>query len=133
MSYFLPQLGPNPTFLDGELLGRGQSGKLTHGGTLYLVNQNHPFKLHYSPSSNGAAASAVQKGLKATDKTKGGRNVNEKEIQSSPNPKRSIKDFFSTSPMKVIWHDVVTVLKPMWCIISSCLFLLERLKSNNCK
>ncbi|XP_041796944.1 bifunctional polynucleotide phosphatase/kinase [Chelmon rostratus] len=92
------QLGPNSSFLDGEQLGRGQSGKLTHGGTLYLVNQNHPFKLHYSLSSNGAASSAGQKRLKATDKTKGGRNG--KEAQSSPNPKRSIKDFFSTSPMK---------------------------------
>ncbi|XP_044057276.1 bifunctional polynucleotide phosphatase/kinase [Siniperca chuatsi] len=94
------QLGPNPSFLDGEKLGRGQSGKLTHGGTLYLVNQNHPFKLHYSLSSNGAASTAAQKGLKATDKTKGGRNGKEKEAQSSPNPKRSIKDFFSTSPVK---------------------------------
>ncbi|XP_070827163.1 bifunctional polynucleotide phosphatase/kinase [Chaetodon trifascialis] len=92
------QLGPNPSFLDGEQLGRGQSGKLTHGGTLYLVNQNHPFKVHYSLNSNGAASSAEQKRLKATDKTKGGRNG--KEAQSSPNPKRSIKDFFSTSPMK---------------------------------
>ncbi|KAK9520534.1 hypothetical protein VZT92_020414 [Zoarces viviparus] len=88
------QLGPNPSFLDGEKLGRSQSGKLTHGGTLFLVNQSHPFKLHYSPSSNGAA----QKGRKATDKTKGGRNG--KEAQSSPIPKRSLKDFFSTSPMK---------------------------------
>ncbi|XP_031716668.1 bifunctional polynucleotide phosphatase/kinase [Anarrhichthys ocellatus] len=88
------QLGPNPSFLDGEKLGRSQSGKLTHGGTLFLVNQSHPFKLHYSPSSNETA----QKGLKATDKTKGGRNG--KEAQSSPIPKRSLKDFFSTSPMK---------------------------------
>ncbi|KAM6932659.1 bifunctional polynucleotide phosphatase/kinase [Lycodopsis pacificus] len=88
------QLGPNPSFLDGEKLGRSQSGKLTHGGTLFLVNQSHPFKLHYSPSSNGTP----QKGLKATDKTKGGRNG--KEAQSSPIPKRSLKDFFSTSPMK---------------------------------
>ncbi|XP_070761471.1 bifunctional polynucleotide phosphatase/kinase [Enoplosus armatus] len=94
------QLGPNPSFLDGEKLGRGQSGKLTHGGTLYLVNQNHPFKLHFSLSSNGTASSASQKGLKATDKTKGGRNGKEREAQSSPNPKRSIKDFFSTSPIK---------------------------------
>lgn len=89
------QLGPNPSFLDSEKLTRGQSGKLTHGGTLYLVNQNHPFKLHYSLSSNGTA---TPKGLKAKDKTKGGRN--EKEAQSSPTPKRSIKDFFATSPMK---------------------------------
>ena len=97
MTSFLPQLGPNPSFLDGEKLGRSQSGKLTHGGTLFLVNQSHPFKLHYSVSSNGTASSAVQTGLKATDKTRGGR----KEAQPSSNPKRSIKDFFSTSPMKV--------------------------------
>ncbi|XP_059188176.1 bifunctional polynucleotide phosphatase/kinase [Centropristis striata] len=95
------QLGPNPSFLDGEKLGRSQSGKLTHGGTLYLVNQSHPFKVHYSLSSNGTASSSTQKGLKATDKTKGGRNGREEEeLQSSPNPKRSIKDFFSSSPMK---------------------------------
>ncbi|XP_071351961.1 bifunctional polynucleotide phosphatase/kinase [Trachinotus anak] len=94
------QLGPNPSFLDGEKLGRGQSGKLTHGGTLYLVNQNHPFQVHYSLSSNGTASSTAQRGLKATDKTKGGRSRKEKEEELSPTPKRSIKDFFSTSPMK---------------------------------
>uniref|UniRef100_A0A673BJ65 Polynucleotide kinase 3'-phosphatase n=1 Tax=Sphaeramia orbicularis TaxID=375764 RepID=A0A673BJ65_9TELE len=77
MSCFTPQLGPNPSFLDSEKLTRGQSGKLTHGGTLYLVNQNHPFKLHYSLSSNGTATSATPKGLKAKDKTKGGRNEKE--------------------------------------------------------
>ncbi|TNN61341.1 hypothetical protein EYF80_028468 [Liparis tanakae] len=80
------------SFLDGEKLGRNQSGRLTHGGTLFLVDQRHPFKLHYSPSANGAAPT----GRKATDKTKGGRNGNDKEA-----PKRSLKDFFSTSPMKV--------------------------------
>ncbi|XP_060901621.1 bifunctional polynucleotide phosphatase/kinase [Labrus mixtus] len=94
------QLGPNPSSLDGEQLSRGQSGKLKHGGTLYLVNQNHPFKLHFALSSNGAASGAAQKGLKTTGKTKGGKNETEKEGKSSPNPKRSIKDFFSTSPMK---------------------------------
>ncbi|XP_030008376.1 bifunctional polynucleotide phosphatase/kinase-like [Sphaeramia orbicularis] len=92
------QLGSNPSFLDSEKLTRGQSGKLKHGGTLYLVNQNHPFKLRYCLSSNGTPTSATPKGLKAKDKTKGGRN--EKEAQSSPTPKRSIKDFFATSPMK---------------------------------
>ena len=95
------QLGANPSFLDDEKLGRGQSGKLTHGGVLYLVDHNHPFKLHYSLSSNGSTSSAAQKGLKATDKTKGGRNGKEKETQSSLAPKRSIKDFFPTSPTKV--------------------------------
>uniref|UniRef100_A0A8D0DAH9 Polynucleotide kinase 3'-phosphatase n=1 Tax=Sander lucioperca TaxID=283035 RepID=A0A8D0DAH9_SANLU len=99
-------LGPNPSFLDGEKLGRSQSGRLTHGGTLFLVNQSHPFKLLYSLSSNGSASSTAQKGQKATDKTKGGRNGKEKEAQSSPEPKRSIKDFFSTSPMKIAGFDI---------------------------
>uniref|UniRef100_A0A665V8G1 PNK FHA domain-containing protein n=1 Tax=Echeneis naucrates TaxID=173247 RepID=A0A665V8G1_ECHNA len=93
-------LGPNPSFLDGEKLGRGQSGKLTHGGTLYLVNQNHPFKLHYSLNTNGTTSSTAQRGMKATGKTKGGRSTKVKEEQSSPTPKRSMKDFFSSSPMK---------------------------------
>uniref|UniRef100_A0A7N8WTS6 Polynucleotide kinase 3'-phosphatase n=1 Tax=Mastacembelus armatus TaxID=205130 RepID=A0A7N8WTS6_9TELE len=106
MSCFPPQLGPNPSFLDGEKLGRGQSGKLTRGGTLYLVNQDHPFKLHYSLSSGGAATSSGEKGLKATDKTKGRSNGKEPEAQSSPTPKRSIKDFFSTSPMKIAGFDI---------------------------
>uniref|UniRef100_A0A8D3CWN6 PNK FHA domain-containing protein n=1 Tax=Scophthalmus maximus TaxID=52904 RepID=A0A8D3CWN6_SCOMX len=39
-----------------------QSGKLTHGGVLYLVNQSHPFRLRYSLSTNGTAPSAAQKG-----------------------------------------------------------------------
>ncbi|CAK6974958.1 bifunctional polynucleotide phosphatase/kinase isoform X1 [Scomber scombrus] len=91
------QLGPNPSFLDEQELGRGQSGKLTHGGTLYLVNRNHPFKLHYSLSSNGITSNPAQK---ATEKTKGGKNGREKEGQWSPQPKRNIKDFFSASPMK---------------------------------
>lgn len=94
------QLGPNPSFLDGEKLGRGQSGKLSHGGTLYLVNQSHPFALNYSLSSNGITSSTAQRGLKAADKTKGGTSSKEKEAQSSPTPKRNIKDFFPSSPMK---------------------------------
>ncbi|XP_018543113.1 LOW QUALITY PROTEIN: bifunctional polynucleotide phosphatase/kinase [Lates calcarifer] len=88
------QLGPNPSYLDGEKLGRGQSGKLTHGGTLYLVDQRHPFKLCYSQSSNSTASGTAQK---ATDKAKGRKD---QEAQSSPTPKRSIKDFFPTSPTK---------------------------------
>ncbi|XP_035768107.1 bifunctional polynucleotide phosphatase/kinase [Neolamprologus brichardi] len=94
------QLGPNPSSLDGEKLGRGQSGKLSHGGTLYLVNQSHPFTLNYSLSSNGITSSTAQRGLKAADKTKGGTSSKEKEAQSSPTPKRNIKDFFPSSPMK---------------------------------
>ncbi|XP_068601970.1 bifunctional polynucleotide phosphatase/kinase [Brachionichthys hirsutus] len=98
----ITQLGPNPSFLDGEKLGRGQSGKLTHGGTLFLVNQDHPFKLHFSMSPNGAPTGAAQKGLKEAAETKVTRHEreNEKEAQSSPNPKRSIKDFFSPASVK---------------------------------
>ncbi|XP_008424314.1 bifunctional polynucleotide phosphatase/kinase [Poecilia reticulata] len=92
------QLGPNPSFLNGEKLGRGQSGKLTHGGTLYLVNQSHPFTLDVSLSSNGTACNMPRRNLKASDKTKGDRN--RKEAESSPTPKRNIKDFFSVSPSK---------------------------------
>ncbi|XP_056880588.1 aprataxin-like [Takifugu flavidus] len=80
------QLGPNPTFLDGVPLGQGLSGTLTDGGTLYLVNQNHPFKLCFDLNSNRTATSTVKKGEKAKDKTQGGS----KETQVSANPKRSI-------------------------------------------
>uniref|UniRef100_A0A674PN95 Polynucleotide kinase 3'-phosphatase n=1 Tax=Takifugu rubripes TaxID=31033 RepID=A0A674PN95_TAKRU len=76
------------------------SGTLTDGGTLYLVNQNHPFKLCFDLNLNRTATSTAKKGEKAKDKTQGGS----KETQVSANPKRSIKDFFSTSPMKVNWH-----------------------------
>uniref|UniRef100_A0A3Q2PNN9 Polynucleotide kinase 3'-phosphatase n=1 Tax=Fundulus heteroclitus TaxID=8078 RepID=A0A3Q2PNN9_FUNHE len=92
------QLGPNPSSLNGENLGRGQSGKLAHGGTLYLVNQSHPFTLNFSLSSNGTARGVPKRGPKAADKTKGGRDG--KEGEPSPTPKRSIKDFFSASPSK---------------------------------
>uniref|UniRef100_A0A8C7WSQ4 Polynucleotide kinase 3'-phosphatase n=1 Tax=Oryzias sinensis TaxID=183150 RepID=A0A8C7WSQ4_9TELE len=94
------QLGPNPSFLEGEKLGRGQSGKLTHGGTLYLVNHSHPLTANFCLSSNGTAAEMPRKGLKVTDKTKSAGNQREKEAESSPTPKRSIKDFFPASPVK---------------------------------
>ncbi|XP_072311603.1 bifunctional polynucleotide phosphatase/kinase [Eucyclogobius newberryi] len=92
-SVVITQLGPNPSYLDDKKLSRGQSGKLTHGGLLYLVNQNHPFKLHYSMKSNGTSSGAKHGELK--DKIKGV----EKDAQNQQ-PKRSIKDFFPTSPIK---------------------------------
>ncbi|KAK7882829.1 hypothetical protein WMY93_029003 [Mugilogobius chulae] len=94
-SVVITQLGPNPSYLDDEKLSRGQSGKLTHGGLLYLVNQNHPFKLQYTMNSNGTSSGAKHTGLKAKDKSKGV----EKPVQNQQ-PKRSIKDFFPTSPTK---------------------------------
>ncbi|XP_037534440.1 bifunctional polynucleotide phosphatase/kinase [Nematolebias whitei] len=94
------QLGPNPCFLGVEKLGQGKSGKLAHGGTLYLVNQEHPFTLSFALSSNGTDSSMAKRGLKSKDKTKGARNSKQKDVQSSPTPKRNIKDFFSASPSK---------------------------------
>ncbi|XP_077466907.1 bifunctional polynucleotide phosphatase/kinase [Stigmatopora argus] len=93
------QLGPNPSFLEGEKLVRGQSGKLSHGGTLYLVNQLYPFKVHFTTSSAKPASSPVQKGIKDANRTKNGKNGTEKQSLWSP-PKRSIKDFFASSPTK---------------------------------
>ncbi|XP_061682454.1 bifunctional polynucleotide phosphatase/kinase [Syngnathoides biaculeatus] len=93
------QLGPNPSFLEGEKLGRAQSGKLNHGGTLYLVNQQYPFKVCFTSSSANAAPTMVHGGLKDTNNSKGGKNGKEKGSPWSP-PKRSMKDFFPTSPMK---------------------------------
>ncbi|KAM3615776.1 uncharacterized protein V6R79_007629 [Siganus canaliculatus] len=94
------QLGPNPSFLNSEQLGRGQSGKLSHGGVLYLVNQNHPFTLNYSLSTNGAADNSVRTGLKASDKTTRDTNKEERDAELVRSPKRTIKDFFSMSPAK---------------------------------
>ncbi|XP_013870426.1 bifunctional polynucleotide phosphatase/kinase [Austrofundulus limnaeus] len=94
------QLGPNPCFLGGEKLGRGQSGKLAHGGTLYLVNQDHPFTLRFTLSSNGTESSMAKRGPKSTNKTKGGGNSKQKDVQPGPTPKRNIKDFFTSSPSK---------------------------------
>ncbi|KAM9452126.1 bifunctional polynucleotide phosphatase/kinase-like isoform 1-T1 [Salvelinus alpinus] len=97
------QLGPNPSSLGSESLGRGQSGRLTHDSTLYLVNQSHPFRVQFS-ASNETSSSSAQKGkvverLKALDKTKGGKNDREREVQST-GPKRSIQYFFASSPKK---------------------------------
>uniref|UniRef100_A0A674CGU9 Polynucleotide kinase 3'-phosphatase n=1 Tax=Salmo trutta TaxID=8032 RepID=A0A674CGU9_SALTR len=97
------QLGPNPSSLGSESLGRGQSGRLTHDSTLYLVNQSHPFRVQFS-ASNETSSSSAHKGkvverLKALDKTKGGKNDRGREVQST-GPKHSIQYFFASSPKK---------------------------------
>ncbi|XP_019748240.1 bifunctional polynucleotide phosphatase/kinase [Hippocampus comes] len=93
------QLGPNPSFLESEKLSRGHSGKLSHGDTLYLVNHEYPFKVCFNSSSAGPSFITVQGKLNNSNKTKSGKNGNEQSSPWSP-PKRSIKDFFPTSPMK---------------------------------
>uniref|UniRef100_A0A4W5M2X5 Polynucleotide kinase 3'-phosphatase n=1 Tax=Hucho hucho TaxID=62062 RepID=A0A4W5M2X5_9TELE len=95
--------------MGSESLGRGQSGRLTHDSTLYLVNQSHPFRVQFS-ASNETSSSSAQKGkvverLKASDKTKGGMNNRGREVQST-GPKRSIQDFFASSPKKIAGFDI---------------------------
>uniref|UniRef100_A0A673KUD3 Bifunctional polynucleotide phosphatase/kinase-like n=1 Tax=Sinocyclocheilus rhinocerous TaxID=307959 RepID=A0A673KUD3_9TELE len=62
------QLGPNPSSLDGQCLGRGESGCLTAGCTLHLVNQSHPFTVEFVGNSNEKSSSPQKKG-KATNGT----------------------------------------------------------------
>lgn len=86
------QLGPNPSSLDGQSLGRGESGCLTSGCTLYLVNQSHPFTVEFVGNSN-VKSSSPQKNRKAADESRDRQNI-------SNDPKRSIQDYFSKSSKK---------------------------------
>ncbi|XP_062872687.1 bifunctional polynucleotide phosphatase/kinase [Trichomycterus rosablanca] len=84
------QLGPNPSSLDGQTLSRGESGRLSANGTLYLVNQSYPFTVEFSgpPKEASLASSSQQK--------PGTRTAHDKKVA----PKRSIQDFFASSPKK---------------------------------
>lgn len=87
------QLGPNPSSLNHQPLDRGQSGILAEDGTLYLVNQSHPFTIHFTTNSNGTASSSAQKRIS---------DVRKRETQDKTTaPKRNIQDFFTVSPKKV--------------------------------
>ncbi|XP_063060348.1 bifunctional polynucleotide phosphatase/kinase [Engraulis encrasicolus] len=86
------QLGPNPSSLNHEELRRGNSGILGEDGTLFLVNQSHPFTLHFTANSNGSTS-----GQKSRESGKG------REAQKATEaPKRSIQDFFHPSPKKSV-------------------------------
>lgn len=91
-----PQLGPNPSSLDGQCLGRGESGCLTAGRTLYLVNQSHPFTVEFVGNSNEKSSSPQKKGKAANESRDRQKSSNE-----GSGPKRSIQDYFSKSPKKV--------------------------------
>lgn len=96
------QLGPNPSSVDGQALGRGQSGNLGVNGTLHLVNQSYPFTVQFSDSTNGAssASSSDQKKRKGTGEEESQQKALDckgKKVQ----PKRNIQDFFGSSPAKV--------------------------------
>uniref|UniRef100_A0A671PL29 Bifunctional polynucleotide phosphatase/kinase-like n=1 Tax=Sinocyclocheilus anshuiensis TaxID=1608454 RepID=A0A671PL29_9TELE len=90
------QLGPNPSSLDGQCLGRGESGCLTAGCTLHLVNQSHPFTVEFVGNSNEKSSSPQKKGKAANES-----RDRQKSSNDGSGPKRSIQDYFSKSPKKV--------------------------------
>lgn len=103
LNVHLSQLGPNPSSLNHEELRRGNSGILGEDGTLFLVNQSHPFTLHFTANSNGSTS-----GQKSRESGKG------REAQKATEaPKRSIQDFFHPSPKKV-WKEGKIVLYSAW-------------------
>ncbi|MCJ8739754.1 hypothetical protein PDJAM_G00050750 [Pangasius djambal] len=92
------QLGPNPSSVDGQALGRGQSGRLSVNSTLYLVNQSYPFTVQFS---NGASSASPphqreEKGAADQESKQKASDSNDKKVQ----PKRNIQDFFVASPKK---------------------------------
>lgn len=91
------QLGANPSSIDGQCLGRGESACLTAGHTLFLVNQSHPFTVEFTDIANSNSHSPKGKGTviersKDTDETMKTRRSG---------PKKNIQDYFAKSPQKV--------------------------------
>ncbi|GAA6075327.1 bifunctional polynucleotide phosphatase/kinase isoform X1, partial [Tachysurus ichikawai] len=86
------QLGPNPSSVDGQVLGRGQSAHLSVNSTLYLVNQSYPFTVQFS-------GSADRKTGKGSDDNASTQKVSDGNV-TKVHPKRNIQDFFVSSPKK---------------------------------
>ncbi|XP_064159822.1 bifunctional polynucleotide phosphatase/kinase isoform X1 [Anguilla rostrata] len=96
------QLGPNPSSVGGQVLGRGQSRQLTQQDTLYLVNQSHPFTVQFSRCSNGTGSPATLRGGETkTEREKEKGKEGERASQKTA-PKRSILDFYKSSPKKAV-------------------------------
>ncbi|XP_066567814.1 bifunctional polynucleotide phosphatase/kinase isoform X1 [Amia ocellicauda] len=87
------QLGPNPSSLGPQVLGRGQSDRLSDGGTLFLVNSEHPFKLRFSETRNGPLQHPTAPVLE--------REQKKKEPHRAV-PKRGIPDFFSNTSKQAV-------------------------------
>uniref|UniRef100_A0A4W4HJQ6 PNK FHA domain-containing protein n=1 Tax=Electrophorus electricus TaxID=8005 RepID=A0A4W4HJQ6_ELEEL len=62
-SYF-SQLGPNPSSVNGQTLRRGQSGRLTLNGTLFVVNESYPFTVQFSGTEETSPSEPRQMGHK---------------------------------------------------------------------
>ncbi|XP_026873360.2 bifunctional polynucleotide phosphatase/kinase isoform X1 [Electrophorus electricus] len=95
------QLGPNPSSVNGQTLRRGQSGRLTLNGTLFVVNESYPFTVQFSGTEETSPSEPRQMGHKqgALDDRKHKRRALDGSAEVVP--KRSIQDFFS-SPKKSI-------------------------------
>lgn len=92
------QLGANPSSIDGQYLGRGESACLTAGQTLFLVNQSHPFTVEFTDIANSNSHSpkkekgtVIERSRDTDDIVKTGRS----------GPKKNIQDYFGKSPQKV--------------------------------
>lgn len=88
------QLGPNPSSLNCQALGRGQSGHLKANGMLHLVNQSHPFTVQFTGTASEASLVSPQqrKRNRARDDLS--------RAAEKPMAKRSIQDFFGSCPKK---------------------------------
>ncbi|KAL7848541.1 hypothetical protein SRHO_G00201640 [Serrasalmus rhombeus] len=94
------QLGPNPSSINGQALGRGQSGSLTVNGTLHLVNQSYPFTVQFSGTANGASSDSFCQGKEKGRRDEGGHKQKASGKTEKAEAKRSIQDFFASSPKK---------------------------------
>ncbi|KAJ8256549.1 hypothetical protein COCON_G00187010 [Conger conger] len=90
------QLGPNPSAIGSQILGRGQTCHLTQQDTLYLVNQSHPFTVQFSGCSNGTRSPTTLRGGE-TEMGKAKGKERQRDSQKAA-PKRSIQEFFTASP-----------------------------------
>ncbi|XP_076831828.1 bifunctional polynucleotide phosphatase/kinase isoform X2 [Brachyhypopomus gauderio] len=91
------QLGPNPSSVNGQALGRGSSVRLTVKETLHMVNESYPFTVQFTDTEKGPLEPLQQGNEKATVE---GRKHKLRGVGSSAEEaKRSIQDFF-TVPKK---------------------------------
>ncbi len=91
-----PQLGPNPSYLDAQCLGCGESGCLMAGCILYLVNQSHPFTVEFVGNSNEKSSSPQKKEKKQQVKAE----IDRKAQMLDQAPKGASRIIF-LNPLKV--------------------------------
>ncbi|XP_071966339.1 bifunctional polynucleotide phosphatase/kinase isoform X2 [Engystomops pustulosus] len=80
------QLGPNPTSVGEVKLKHGESTLMKDNQTLYLVNSLYPYTIVFNTESP-----------RNTEKPKATLRMNKKPVAAAASPKKTLKDFFSTS------------------------------------